>query len=52
VTVSSDDGDDEVVDADMLRFVGLYVTLDATRNGARSLLTLPAKRIAKIVPLE
>jgi hypothetical protein len=48
VTVASPDGDDEIVDADTLRFVGRYVTIDSTRNGSRYLITVPTKRVAKI----
>ncbi len=52
VTVASSDGDDETVDADALRFVGRYVTIDSTTDGMRHLATIPASRLVRIVARE
>jgi hypothetical protein len=46
---TSADGDDEIVDADTLRFAGKYVTIDSTTDGVHHLVTVLAKRVAKIV---
>jgi hypothetical protein len=48
VTATSADGDDESVDADTLRFVGRYVTIDSTSDWGPSPVTVLAKRVAKI----
>ena len=43
------DGDEESVDADTLRFAGRYMTLDVMRDGARFIVTVPSKRLVRIV---
>ncbi|MEP6661166.1 MAG: hypothetical protein ABJD24_14710 [Acidimicrobiales bacterium] len=48
LTVTSAEGDDEVVEADALRFVGRYVTIDSMRDGLRYLKTVPSKQLARI----
>jgi hypothetical protein len=51
VVVSTDEGYEETK-ADTLRFAGKYVTIDSTRDGSRYLITVPAKRVAKIAPVD
>ena len=49
VTVlGSMDGTEEVIDADRLRFVGKYLTIDVTRGTERYLLSVQARRLAHI----
>jgi hypothetical protein len=51
VTVlGSIDGGEEAIEADRLRFVGKYLTIDATRNSDRYLISLATRRLAAIVP--
>jgi hypothetical protein len=51
VTVlGSTDGDEQAIDADTLRFVGKYVTIDLTSGADRHLISVPARRLAHIVP--
>ena len=51
VIVSSGEGYEETR-ANTLRFAGKYVTIDSTRNGVHHLVTVLARTIAKIVPLD
>ncbi len=51
VIVSSGQGYEET-HADTLRFAGLYVTIHSTQNGVRRQVTVPAKTIARILPLD
>ena len=48
--VGSTDGDEQVMDADALRFVGKYLTIDLTRGTERFIVSVPAGRLANIVP--
>ena len=51
VTVlGSTDAAEEVIGADRLRFVGKYLTIDLTRGSEHYIISLPARRIADIVP--
>ncbi len=51
VTVlDSTDGAEEVLDADALRFVGKYMTIDVIRGTERYLFSVQARRLAHIVP--
>ena len=51
VTVAaSTGGDEQVMDADALRFVGKYLTIDLTRGAERYIVSVPAGRLANIVP--
>ena len=43
-------GEEQAIDADALRFVGKYLTIDLTRGSERYIISLPARRIADIVP--
>jgi hypothetical protein len=50
VTVSGAvDGDEESVAADELRFAGRYMTIEAMRDGARFVVTVPMTRLVRIV---
>jgi hypothetical protein len=50
VTVlGSTDGTEEAIDADRLRFVGKYMTIDVTRGTERYIISVPARRVAHIV---
>jgi hypothetical protein len=51
VIVSSGEGYEET-EADTLRFAGKYVTMGSTRDGVHRLVTVLAKTIAKIVPVD
>jgi hypothetical protein len=51
VVVSSGEGYEET-QADTLRFAGTYVTIDSTRNGVHHQVTVLAKTIAGILPLD
>jgi hypothetical protein len=51
VIVRSGEGYEETR-ADRLRFAGKYVTIDSTTNGLHHLVTVLARTIAKIVPLD
>lgn len=48
--VGSTDGDEQVMDADALRFVGKYLTIDLTGGTERYIVSVPAGRLANIVP--
>lgn len=51
VTVlDSTDGVEEVIDANALRFVGKYMTIDVTRGTERYIVSVQARRLAHIVP--
>ena len=43
-------GAEEVIDAEALRFVGKYMTIDVSRGTERYLLSVQARRLAHIVP--
>jgi hypothetical protein len=43
-------GEEQAIEADTLRFVGKYLTIDLTRGSERHIISLPARRIADIVP--
>jgi hypothetical protein len=43
-------GDHEVIDAEALRFVGKYMTIDVTRGKERYIVSMQARRLAHIVP--
>jgi hypothetical protein len=43
-------GDHEVMDADVLRFVGKYMSIDALREGGRFIVSVPARRLLRIDP--
>ena len=48
--LGSMDGDEQAIDAETLRFVGKYVTIDLTSGADRHLISVPARRLAHIVP--
>jgi hypothetical protein len=51
VTVLSSTGrEEQAIDADTLRFVGKYLTIDLTRGGEHYIISLLARRVADIVP--
>ena len=45
-------GEKQAIEADTLRFVGKYLTIDLTRGSEHYIISLPARRIADIVPLD
>jgi hypothetical protein len=50
VTVlGSIDGEEEAIDADIVRFVAKYMTIEATRGPDRYIVSMPASRLANIV---
>lgn len=50
VTVlGSIDGEEEAIDADMVRFVAKYMTIEITRGQERYIMSVPASRLANIV---
>jgi hypothetical protein len=51
VIVSSGDGYEETR-ANTLRFAGMYVTIHSTQDGVHHQVTVPAKTIARILPLD
>ena len=46
------EGAEEAIDADRLRFVGKYMTIDITRETERYFISVPARRLVHIAPLE
>ena len=43
-------GEEEVMDADTLRFVGRYMSIDVVRDGNRFIVSVPARRLLRIDP--
>jgi hypothetical protein len=41
-------GDQEIMDADVLRFVGKYMSIDVVRDGNRFIVSVPARRLLRI----
>jgi hypothetical protein len=41
-------GDEEVMEADMLRFVGKYMSIDVVREGGRFIVSVPTRRLLRI----
>jgi hypothetical protein len=41
-------GEEEVMDADVLRFVGKYMSIDVEREGGRFIVSVPARRLLRI----
>jgi hypothetical protein len=52
LAILSSGGGYEETKADSLRFAGKYVTIDSTRDGVHHLVTVLAKTITKIIPLD
>lgn len=44
------DGVEETIDADLVRFVAKYMTVEVTRGAERYMVSVPARRLANIVP--